>query len=384
MLIHIPTVVVTLILGYAMLALQMSIARGTRESPPLRLWNWGNWAMLAAFLFIVARLAVPLWISTIGGNILILVAMTLYSQAIYSFLHGNAPRSMWIALVLCCVGIVLFSPLDFAPRSSVYALIQVLMLIPGVWHILRHGWKQNPSLRVVAFTLILAGLGMVARAVMAWTDTQAFNDFAQPGKGPGITFLLAFLCMLGSGFGFILAALERSATDMENLATHDGMTACLNRSASVALLNNTLQRAQRTHESTSLVMIDLDHFKRVNDKYGHRVGDEVLRRFADTARLRLRASDVLARMGGEEFALILPATDAVGAVHVAESVRAAIEELTISDLKGGKVSITLSAGVACASGRGVVTPDQLYHHADTALYAAKAAGRNRIELATDL
>ena len=131
-------------------------------------------------------------------------------------------------------------------------------------------------------------------------------------------------------------------------------------------------------------MLDLDHFKGVNDKYGHRTGDEVLRKFAQTARMRLRASDVLARMGGEEFAIILPTTDAVGAVHVAESVRATIESLLISDLKGSTLSITVSAGVACAASGATTTPDLLYQRADAALYAAKAAGRNRIELAADL
>ncbi len=386
MLIHIPTVVVTLILGYAMLALQLSVTRQTRESPPLRLWNWGNWAMLLAFLFLIGRVAMPLALSVIGGNIFILVAMALYSQAIFLFLPGSAPRtrSRWIGLAMCSVAIVALYPLEVAPRASVYSVMQVAMLAPGVWHILRHGWSREPSLRTVALTMALCGLGLLARAAHAWTDTQAFNDVTQPGRGPAITFLVAFICMLGAGFGFLLAALERSATDMESLATHDGLTDCLNRSAAMALLGNTLQRAQRTGEPTSLVMLDLDHFKNVNDKYGHRTGDEVLRRFAQTAGLRLRASDVLARMGGEEFALVLPTTDPVGAIHVAEAVRAAIEAMVVSDLKGGTVSITVSAGVACATNGAVTTPDQLYHRADTALYVAKARGRNRIELATDL
>ena len=384
MLIHIPTVVVTLILGYAMLALQMSVARKTQDSAPLRMWNWGNWAFLAAFLFLVARLAVPLWISTIGGNILILLGLALYSQAIYLFLHGTAPRILWVTLGVCCVGVAALHPMGYAQRSSIYSLMAVLMLAPGVWHIIRHGWRKEPSLRMVALTLGLCGLGLVLRATQAWTEPIEFGDVQQLGKGPALTFLVAFICMLGSGFGFILAALERSANHMENLATHDGLTDCLNRSAAVALLGNTLQRAQRTGESTSLVMLDLDHFKGVNDKHGHRTGDEVLRKFAQAARLRLRASDMLARMGGEEFALILPSTDAVGAVHVAESVRAAIEALVIHDLKDGTLSVTVSAGVACAAAGAATTPDLLYHRADTALYAAKAAGRNRIELAADL
>jgi diguanylate cyclase (GGDEF)-like protein len=384
MLIHIPTVVVTLILGYAMLALQMSVAHKTQDSAPLRMWNWGNWAMLAAFVMLVARLVVPLWLSAIAGNILILVGLALYSQAIFQFLHGTLPRSLWVTLGVFSIAVVAVYPLEYAYRGSIYSAMAVVMLAPGLWHIIRHGWFQEPSLRMVAITLCMTGGGLIVRSVDAWMYPVEIGEVVQPGRGPAITFLVAFLSMLGAGFGFILAALERSASHMENLATHDGLTDCLNRSAAVALLDNTLQRAQRTGESTSLVMLDLDHFKAVNDKYGHRTGDEVLRKFAQTARLRLRASDVLARMGGEEFALILPSTDAVGAVHVAESVRAATEALVIQDLKDGTLSITISAGVACAAAGAVTTPDLLYHRADTALYAAKAAGRNRIELATDL
>ncbi len=384
MLIHIPTIVVTLILGYAMLALQMSVARKSQDSAPLRMWNWGNWAMLAAFLVFIGRLVVPFWLSITVGHMLIFLGLALYNQAIFLFLHNATERGMWIALGACCVATAAAYPLDFSLRVSVYSALGVAILAPGVWQIVRHGWSRERSLRMVASALVLCAAGFLMRAADAWVYPLAPDPLWQPGVGPAATFLLAFLSMLGSGFGFILAALERSASHMENLATHDGLTDCLNRSAAVALLGNTLQRAQRTGESTSLVMLDLDHFKAVNDKYGHRTGDEVLRKFAQTARLRLRASDVLARMGGEEFALILPATDAVGAVHVAESVRAATEALVIHDLKEGALSVTLSAGVACAVGGSVITPDQLYHRADTVLYAAKAAGRNRIELAADL
>ncbi|OYU45443.1 MAG: GGDEF domain-containing protein [Burkholderiales bacterium PBB4] len=383
--IHIPTVAVVLILGYAMLALQISVMRQSHESAPLRMWNWGNWAMLGGFVFLVARLRVPLAVSAIGGNILFLVGMALYSQAIYRFLHGAAPRALWVLLGASILAVIGLYPLSFAYRISLYALLDMLVLLPGIWHILRHGWRQERALRTVAATLTLSCVGMVFRAMDAWSQPLEFGAVLQPGTGPTITFLVAFITMLGAGFGFILATLERSARHMEELATHDGLTHCLNRSAAIALLGNALQRGQRTGEATSLVMLDLDHFKDVNDHHGHRAGDEVLRQFAHTARARLRASDVLARMGGEEFAVILPGTDTVGAVHVAEAVRAAVEALVVSDMKGGSISITVSAGVACALGGSTpTTPDQLYHRADTALYAAKEAGRNRIELAPDL
>lgn len=385
MLIHIPTIVVVLILGYAMLALQISVTRQGRESLPLRMWNLGNWALLGGFVLLIARLVMPLWLSAIGANILFIVGMALYSHAIYLFLHGTTPRLLWALLGGSVVTVIAGYPLNFGQRASVYALLDMLVLLPGIWHIVRHGWHQERALRTVAVSLILSCASMVWRAIETWSQTLSFADVSQPGVGPTLTFLVAFISMLGGGFGFILATLERSARHMEDLATHDGLTHCLNRNAAIALLGNALQRGQRTGEATSLVMLDLDHFKNVNDQYGHRAGDEVLRQFAQTARTHLRASDVLARMGGEEFALILPDTNTVGAVHVAESVRAAVEAMVVNNLKGGTLSVTVSAGVACAlGGTTLTTPDQLYHRADTALYAAKEAGRNRIELAPDL
>lgn len=106
----------------------------------------------------------------------------------------------------------------------------------SVWHILRHGWTWEPTLRIAALALVLCGVGLLARAAQSWTDAQVFGEISQPGKGTGFTFLISFICMLGPGFGFILAALERSTREMENLAVHDGLTGCLNRSVAVALV----------------------------------------------------------------------------------------------------------------------------------------------------
>lgn len=383
--IHIPTVIVALILGYALLAIQLSIPGQRPRSLALQWWNWGNWAVLAAFGVLFSRVWMPVLWSQIGGNVLFALGGALYSNAVYYFLHGrHAPRAMWVALGLCAFAMLAVAQQSFGVRTVVYSTGLAIMLIPGVWQIVRYGWFREPILRMVALSTSITLAGLVLRISQAGMHPEGFGEMAEPGTGPGLVVLTAYLAMLGSGFGFVLAVLERNVLQMEALATHDGLTDCLNRSAAIALLDNTLQRAHRTVEATSLVMLDLDHFKNINDRYGHRTGDEVLRRFAQAARMRLRASDVLARMGGEEFALILPNTDAIGAVHVAESVRSAIEALAISDLKEGTISITVSAGVACALGSTSTTADALYHRADTALYAAKAGGRNRIELAADL
>jgi diguanylate cyclase (GGDEF)-like protein len=126
-----------------------------------------------------------------------------------------------------------------------------------------------------------------------------------------------------------------------------------------------------------VLLLDLDHFKRVNDTHGHRVGDSVLQVVADTLRASLRATDIAGRYGGEEFLVVLPQTDLAGAGVLAERVRVAIEETAI-DVGGAEpLSVTVSVGVA-ALDEAARSAEQLVERADAALYGAKDAGRNRV------
>ena len=173
---------------------------------------------------------------------------------------------------------------------------------------------------------------------------------------------------------------ERVASQMETLATHDGLTGCWNRTTTDALLEHELRRAQRTATPVAFVLLDLDHFKLVNDVHGHRTGDAVLRAFAESVRGRLRSSDVFGRTGGEEFGLVLPGTDAAGALWLVDGIRRAIEALAVTGADGQTVSVTVSAGVAVAEPNLPLTGDRLYGQADQALYEAKRTGRNRVEV----
>lgn len=166
---------------------------------------------------------------------------------------------------------------------------------------------------------------------------------------------------------------------MEALATHDGLTGCLNRSATDALIEHELQRGRRERTPVALVLLDIDHFKEVNDRHGHRTGDRVLAVFADAVRSRLRKSDVFGRVGGEEFALLLPETDAAGAQRLAEEVRRVVQDTLVDCGASATVRITLSGGIAVSDPGRESTAEQLYALADDALYRAKRLGRNRIE-----
>ena len=130
----------------------------------------------------------------------------------------------------------------------------------------------------------------------------------------------------------------------------------------------------------AVLMIDVDHFKLVNDEYGHAAGDQVLRAIADTLRANTRAFDSLARYGGEEFVVVMPGTEPEDASLAAERLRAAVEALPFVLGAGIHPRLTVSIGVACCQEM-PVTPEALLHAADAALYAAKRAGRNRVAIA---
>ncbi|HSJ99238.1 MAG TPA: diguanylate cyclase [Myxococcota bacterium] len=169
---------------------------------------------------------------------------------------------------------------------------------------------------------------------------------------------------------------EKNAT-LARLSTTDPVTGLRNRRYVSEFLSVEVLRAVRYHTPLAVLLLDLDHFKRVNDTHGHRVGDAVLQVVADTLRASLRATDLAGRYGGEEFLVVLPQTDLAGGAVLAERVRVAIEETAIDVAADTALSVTVSVGVAALDGA-AQTVEQLVERADAALYAAKDAGRNRV------
>ena len=163
------------------------------------------------------------------------------------------------------------------------------------------------------------------------------------------------------------------------LALHDGLTDLLNRRAFDEFLERAASQASRGGQSLSLLMLDLDHFKQLNDTFGHAVGDLALQAAAAEIRLQVRGGDLPARYGGEEFAIILPETDGAAAFRMAERVRKALQNRVIK-VGDEQIRITASCGVS-ATDLGYATPEALIHSADEALYASKETGRNRTSLA---
>jgi diguanylate cyclase (GGDEF)-like protein len=172
--------------------------------------------------------------------------------------------------------------------------------------------------------------------------------------------------------------LQVANRELQRLATLDGLTGVANRRRFDQYLEDEWQQMTRENLPLSLILCDIDFFKRYNDTYGHQAGDDCLRRVADALRFCAKRSiDLVARYGGEEFAVILPNTTLAGAVQVAEEIRLVVNSLDIPH-EGSDVSphLTLSLGIACAEPTPNRSPTTLIATADAALYEAKAAGRN--------
>jgi diguanylate cyclase (GGDEF)-like protein len=169
---------------------------------------------------------------------------------------------------------------------------------------------------------------------------------------------------------------DQNAADLEKLATTDGMTSLINRRHFDALARAEWARFQRYGRPLSLMLLDIDKFKSINDRFGHDAGDLVLKAVAETCKVTKRQTDVVARFGGEEFVLLLPETDEAAAEIAAERLRRAIQDHP-HVLPGETLQVTASIGLAGAT-LGMAAFEVMLKRADQALYEAKHTGRNRV------
>jgi len=194
-----------------------------------------------------------------------------------------------------------------------------------------------------------------------------------------------FLAMVYMGVSFH-AYVDRSMSyfkrmrnyneQLQDLASHDPLTRVFNAGAYYRACDQQIYANQRSNQPSAVLFIDLDHFKSINDTFGHAVGDDVLRAVAQSLQSNVRRSDILGRIGGEEFSVFLPNTDVKGAELLAETLRTAIESIQI-EVDGVRLKITASIGVA-GKRFDQQTMQAIQQHADQAMYEAKRGGRNRV------
>ena len=249
--------------------------------------------------------------------------------------------------------------------------------------------------------LLLSAIAIAGYAAMLWFKLRAVPHDAATTRIELLYFLvlamsLVWMSLLGGYVGHLRATLALRRKELavalgrvQELASHDELTGMYNRRHLLELLEQQRERAQRHGEGLAVCIIDLDHFKRVNDGYGHLAGDDALRSFAARVKLGLRRMDAIGRAdaessfgryGGEEFLLLLPYASAEGALQCVERLRQAMHDQPL-DTCAGPIPMTFSAGIA--QYRTGESAASVLARADAALYRAKAGGRDRVEVADD-
>lgn len=380
MALDIRTIIVLLIVASGVMTLLM-IAGGYRSRGE-GFWKWviGLALTCAGWLLIATRGVLPPVISVVLADTLLFAGPCFHVTALMEY----GGRRVSPAAILA-PGIVLFAATyavsdNYAWISAVTGVGYVAVMWGAAAVALRLGGKKGGRMRLVIAGLYFAGsVPVMARAAGIFMEQSHAGIFA-PNLMYSIAFVTLFAVTVGGSFSFLLMSRERAEEATRHLAMYDALTELANRRALTESAERELARARREGRPLGVLMLDIDHFKRVNDRHGHQTGDEVLREFAARASGCLRGMDLLGRWGGEEFCAILPGARAAAAAAAAERIRAAI---AAAPMAGGLVPVTVTIGVAVSrpADDGL---DELLGRADAALYEGKAAGRNRVVAAVDL
>ncbi|WP_448187709.1 diguanylate cyclase [Azospirillum sp. sgz301742] len=235
------------------------------------------------------------------------------------------------------------------------------------------GFPSTP-VSVVGFILLGHAGFNVLRAGLSLADAQ-LPDLLAPSVVQTLAFMENLLVFVAIGIGLVIMTTERLQADLRRTATYDMLTGILNRRAFLDLAEREMARSRRSGVPHSLLVMDVDYFKQVNDTYGHQAGDAVLKAVTATIAGSLRQVDLFGRYGGEEFCILLPETRQDAALVVGERICAMLAGLVVPH-DGNLISTTVSIGVA-ESLPGAASFDTLVAEADAALYRAKSLGRNR-------
>lgn len=289
------------------------------------------------------------------------IGMVLFAAFIFFSIRNRDQVERWALLFL----VPFCSTMVFAmalPTSSITVFGWVL-IIPILAHLLL-GRHQG---------LLLSAAFMTVTAALYWFKHQHQPALLEPL--PIANTMLIGVCILAFSYVYEVTR-ERSELRLLELAQTDALTGLSNRIRLKETFERERSRAKREQTPFSLIVLDLDHFKSVNDNYGHEAGDLLLQRFASTLRKCLRASDLPARLGGEEFGILLANTNSDQAIEVSEKIRTCIEKMEVL-FEGRTIRITVSGGIAELGVDGD-SLRSLLGHADERLYHAKASGRNRM------
>ena len=358
----------------ALAAVVMASSAGARRAGGLA-WS-ASLAVRALAAAIFAARIEPHGAALAVGAGLLSLSLTLQAAALLAFAGRRLPawvHSSLIAAVAVPCALLAENPAAMLTFGALVFAIAFAALGAFAWHAARGYRARSP---LCACFATAAGV-FLARGVAAVFSSDPLFVLVQPSGAQSAMLLAAAVALLTSSFAFLLLHNEQSDGEARRLATLDPLTGAYNRHTFHEIAEREMARVLRAGQPLSIVMLDLDHFRAVNESHGQRAGDELLKEVAEALRSALRREDMLVRFGGEEFLVLLPDVPGPGAVVVAGRLRKAVEARAFA-LESERIAMTVSVGVAARLDEGPESVDSLVARADEALALAKRRGRNRV------
>ncbi len=344
----------------------------------LRWWWLGILLQPAGFVLIVLRDVLPSAISVVLANMMIASALACFGIAMRTFTGVPQRRAYAIALIIGVGFFATYYADDLLARIISLSFMHFVLLSFCARAIYRQELKITRVSHVLAGLFLIGAISMMARAVFHLVSQDPIVDIFALRWPTILSYGMGGLLPILGTIGFLLMCTERSQKELERMASEDPLTSAYNRRAMAEFGKREIARARRHGTPLSVILIDIDFFKKINDELGHAAGDLALIETVRRLRKNMRNEDYLGRMGGEEFLILLPDSD----IQQAQVFAARIQHDFASQpmtLQEDRRSITLSGGITLLSASDLVFDDML-KRADDAMYTAKVMGRNRMQL----
>jgi diguanylate cyclase (GGDEF)-like protein len=370
-----------LMMSMLMGVLVLVVARGERKSVALRLWGWGLIAYAVGMLVIISSFFFPYDVTQVMGNSIISLSALLTSRGVFMHVPERPGLKLVSAGLALVVLILVMNHLFYGHLIIDIAAptFYATLLYMGVsWQLIR---RPPPVARAAAnflvTTILLTLVVWNARLTLMWIALGGGTEDAKVDALQAGFSIFQMLLVVSSTLGLMWVEVRLMEADLRRSAFTDLLTGLPNRRAMHQRFDEEVARCRRQRQSFGLVLFDIDLFKQINDTCGHYVGDAVLRHIAATLDRQKRGEDVLGRIGGEEFLVILPQHAREDCIRAADRLRQAVEGSRTHE-EAATPTATISGGVAVFPEDGEDW-DRLYMAADRRMYRAKRAGRNLVE-----
>ena len=376
----VPTLWMVFVINFLALGLIWAyVIRSYPSFDAARFWTGSSFTAAAGAAIATLRVVTDSLLPLLAAGTAMIAALCLAAMGIQIFFDRKvAWRSSWLITGVSFAGLsfFIFGYDSALARITIFTIAQTIPLALSVKLLLTpHEGRVNPGARLAAIVamLIIAIYGL--RLVASLTGVGGGFTYMKFNQAHSAVILVLVFLSMALNFGFLLMAMDHLRNEVADLALLDDLTGVGNRRHLVQRLTEECARSERSNQPFSLLVIDLDGFKAINDNFGHAAGDACLQHFTLMAQTRLRPGDMLARSGGDEFCIVLPSSTLREGAMIARRVLE-VCRVDAEQCMGKDIPISVSIGVAQWTREIGTFPDRLIAAADHALYDAKKGGRN--------